>query len=151
MIPTDTEGDAGSADSLCNRLHNNANRIAFYAEAAKSPVTTDREKAAAELINRYTAWAAAAGVIPVPFVDALAVGGVQLKMLRDLAAVFEVEFTENRGKSIIAALVGALGPASAAPVATSALKFIPGVGTAIASISMPALSAGTALTPRIVS
>ena len=80
-------------------------------------------------------------MIPVPFVDALAVGGVQLKMLRELAAIFEVDFSENRGKSIIAALVGALGPASAAPVATSALKFIPGVGTAIASISMPALSA----------
>jgi uncharacterized protein (DUF697 family) len=110
-----------------------------------SAPATPQDLAATDLVNRYTAWAAAAGVIPVPIVDVLAIGGLQLKMLRDLAAVYGVEFSENRGKSIVAALVGALAPASAAPAAalgvTSALKFIPVVGSVLASVSMPALSA----------
>jgi uncharacterized protein (DUF697 family) len=103
------------------------------------------DQKAAELVSRYTAWAAAAGVIPVPFVDVLAIGGVQLKMLRELAAIYNVEFSENIGKSVTAALVGALVPAGAAPVAAmgvvSLLKFVPLVGTVLASVSMPALSA----------
>jgi len=104
-----------------------------------------RDEKAADLVNRYTAWAAAAGVIPVPFVDVLAIGGVQLKMLRELAAIYNVEFSENIGKSITAALLGSLVPAGTAPVAAigvaSLLKFVPLVGTALASVSMPALSA----------
>jgi uncharacterized protein (DUF697 family) len=113
--------------------------------AATSPATTTQGQAAADLVNRYTAWAAAAGVIPIPIVDAVAVGALQLKMLRELAAIYGVEFSDNKGKSIIAALVGALGSAGAAPVAAmgvaSALKFIPLVGTVLASTAMPAFSA----------
>jgi len=114
---------------------------------ADSFVSSDvqRDQKAADLVSRYTAWAAAAGVIPVPFVDMLAIGGVQLKMLRELAAIYDVEFSENVGKSITAALLGSLVPAGAAPVAAmgvaSLLKFVPLVGTALASVSMPALSA----------
>ena len=104
-----------------------------------------RDLKAADVVSRYAAWAAAAGVIPVPIVDAVAVGGVQLKMLRELAAVYNVEFSENIGKSVTAALLGAVVPAGAAPVAamgvTSLLKFVPFVGTVLASMSMPALSA----------
>jgi uncharacterized protein (DUF697 family) len=130
----------------------NSRKITMQATAELSPSTdttvspdVQRDQTAAELVNRYSAWAAAAGVIPVPFVDMIAVGGVQLKMLRELAAIYEVEFSENIGKSVTAALIGAVVPAGAAPAAAmgvvSALKFIPIVGSAIASVTMPALSA----------
>jgi uncharacterized protein (DUF697 family) len=103
-----------------------------------------RDQTADDLVNRYAAWAAAAGVIPFPVVDALAIGGLQLRMLRQLAAIYDVEFSENIGKSVTAALLGALVPAGAAPVAAlgfaSALKFIPLVGSTLASLSMPALA-----------
>jgi len=117
------------------------------AEATTTPVATPSptELAAADVVNRYSAWAAAAGVIPVPVVDVLAVGGVQLKMLRELSRIYDVEFSENIGKSVIGVLVGALVPAGAAPAAAmgfaSALKFVPVIGSAIASLSMPAFSA----------
>ena len=100
-----------------------------------------RDQMAADLINRYTAWAAAAGVIPIPVVDAAAVGAVQLKMLRELSSIYDVEFSANRGKSIIGALVGAVAPAGVAAGAASALKAVPVVGTALGSIAMPAASA----------
>jgi uncharacterized protein (DUF697 family) len=104
-----------------------------------------QDQIAAEVVNRYSAWAAAAGVIPVPVVDVLAVGGLQLRMLRRLAEVYDVPFADNVGKSVIAALVGGILPASAAPVTAmgvaSALKVFPLIGTTLASMSMPALSA----------
>jgi uncharacterized protein (DUF697 family) len=104
-----------------------------------------RDEIATELVNRYTAWAAAAGVIPVPLVDVVAIGGLQLQLLRKIAETYDVSFSNNVGKSLIAALVGGVLPASAAPMTavgvTSLLKFVPFVGTTLASLSMPALSA----------
>jgi uncharacterized protein (DUF697 family) len=108
-------------------------------------VDVKRDQMATDLVDRYTAWAAAAGVIPIPVIDVAAVGGVQLKMLRELARIYEVEFSENLGKSVMGTLLGSIMPAGVASATsmgvTSALKFVPVVGTAIASIAMPACSA----------
>jgi uncharacterized protein (DUF697 family) len=108
-------------------------------------VDVQRDQTAANLVERYTAWAAAAGVVPIPVVDVAAVGGVQVKMLRELAKIYDVEFSENLGKSVIGTLLGSIVPAGVASAASmgvmSALKFVPLVGTAIASIAMPACSA----------
>jgi len=112
-----------------------------------TPTLVDREldKKAAELVDRYAAWSAAAGVIPVPIVDMLAVGGLQLQMLRRVAEIYEpisaVHFSEERGKAIIASLVGT-GTATVTGVGiASVMKGIPGLGTILASLAMPALSA----------
>jgi uncharacterized protein (DUF697 family) len=75
-----------------------------------------------------------------------AVGGVQLQMLRRLSEIYDVPFTENRGKSIIASLAGSLIPASTATTTAmgvgSLMKGLPGIGTAIGALSMPVFSAG---------
>ena len=105
-----------------------------------------RDEQAAKLVDRLSLWSGAAGLIPLPLVDIAAVGGVQLYMLRKLSEIYGVPFTENRGKSIIASLAGSLIPASAATTTamgfSSALKFIPGIGSAIAALTMPVFSAG---------
>lgn len=118
---------------------------AVASQPADPAAPDERDEIAADMVNRYAAWAAAAGVIPIPIVDVFAVGGLQLRMLRKLAEVYDVPFSDNAGKSVIAALVGGAIPAGAAPVTAiglaSALKFVPLIGTALASMSMPALSA----------
>jgi uncharacterized protein (DUF697 family) len=105
-----------------------------------------RDQLADQLVSRYTAWSAAAGVIPLPIVDVIAVGGLQLQMLRQLTEIYDVPFSENVGKSLIASTIASIIPAGAAvPVAAglaSALKFIPVLGSGIAALTMPALSAG---------
>jgi uncharacterized protein (DUF697 family) len=67
-------------------------------------------------------------------------------MLRRLSDIYGVPFIENRGKSIIASLAGSVLPASTATTTamgvTSALKSIPGIGTAISAFTMPVFSAG---------
>jgi uncharacterized protein (DUF697 family) len=102
----------------------------------------DRDAVASKLVDRYALWSGAAGLIPLPIADAAAVGGVQLQMLRRLSQVYDVPFSENLGKSLIASLVGAVVPASTAMGIVSTLKGLPAIGTTIGVITMPAFSAG---------
>src|SRR5882762_4153602 len=76
-----------------------------------------RDEQAAQLVDRLSLWSGAAGLIPVPLVDIAAVGGVQLHMLRRLSEIYGVPFSENRGKSILASIAGAVIPASTANTA----------------------------------
>jgi uncharacterized protein (DUF697 family) len=115
--------------------------------AAPTPMTIEeRDEAAEKLVDRFTLWSGGAGLIPIPLADIAAVGGVQIQMLRRLSEIYNVPFSENAGKSVLAGLAGSLIPASAATTTamglTSALKLIPGVGTMIAAVTMPAFSAG---------
>jgi uncharacterized protein (DUF697 family) len=104
-----------------------------------------RDELASQLVDRFSLWSGAAGLIPLPLVDVAAVGGVQLQMLRRLSEIYGVPFSENRGKSILASLAGALIPASTATSTavgfSSLIKGLPGVGTAIGALSMPVFSA----------
>jgi uncharacterized protein (DUF697 family) len=104
-----------------------------------------RDQLASQIVGRYSGFAAAAGVIPVPLIDVAAVGGLQLQMLRRLAEVYDVPFSENRGLSLLATLMGTIIPVStAAPLSlgiASLLKGLPVVGLTLASLTMPALSA----------
>ena len=63
-------------------------------------------------------------------------------MLRRLSQIYDVEFSENRGKALIAALAGSMIPATSGIGAASTLKFVPVVGTLAAAFVMPILSAG---------
>src|ERR1700719_5374041 len=101
-----------------------------------------RDERAAELVDRLSLWSGAAGLIPVPLVDVAAVWGVQLHMLRRLAEIYRVPFSENRGKSILTSLVGSVIPASTATTTASLMKGLPVIGTAIGVLTMAVVSAG---------
>lgn len=83
------------------------------ADAKPAAAVTDRAKGANALIERYATYSAAAGLVPVPAVDAAAIAGVQVQMLRALAAHYDVPFSHERGKSLIAAVLGGLMPSLA--------------------------------------
>ena len=117
------------------------------AETPASPAsaeTTDaaRDERASRLVDRLSLYSGAAGLIPVPLVDMAAVGGVQLYMLHRLSEIYEIPFSENRGKSILTSLAGAMAPASVATATGSFIKGLPGIGTVIGALTMPVASAG---------
>jgi uncharacterized protein (DUF697 family) len=117
------------------------------AEVPTGPAATEttdaaRDELAAQLVDRLSLWSGAAGLIPVPLVDMAAVGGVQLHMLRRLSEIYGVPFSENRGKSILTSLAGAVIPASTAATTASLVKGLPVIGTAIGALTMPVVSAG---------
>ena len=112
-----------------------------------TPITeSEREEAASQLVDRFSLWSGAAGLIPVPLIDVVAVGGVQLQMLRKLSEIYGVPFTDNRGKSVIASCAGAIISASTATTTAmtfgSLIKGIPGIGSVVGALTMPVYSAG---------
>lgn len=106
------------------------------------PSADERREVAEKVVKRFSLWSGAAGMIPVPFVDMATVGGVQVQMLRRLSQIYNVPFSENRGKSLLAALAGATIPATSGLGAASLLKGLPIAGTIVGALAMPTLSAG---------
>ncbi len=90
-----------------------------------------------DIVRRWTLWAAGAGLIPLPLVDFAATSGFSLKMLRDLAAYYDVPFRADAGKAAITALAGgAASPLLAAGV-TSVARALPIIGLPIAIATGP--------------
>ena len=111
------------------------------APAATEMTDARRDEVASQLVDRLALWSGAAGLIPVPVVDLAAVGGVQLYMLRRLAEIYGVPFSENRGKSVLASLAGAVIPFTTATTIGGLAKFFPVFGTAIGQLTMAGVSA----------
>jgi uncharacterized protein (DUF697 family) len=112
------------------------------ATAAAAAPPESRAEVATKLVDRFAIWSGVAGLVPIPVVDLLCVGGLQVQMLRRLSQIYDVEFSENRGKAIIAALAGTMIPATSGMGAASALKTVPILGMLAGGFVMPALSAG---------
>jgi uncharacterized protein (DUF697 family) len=116
---------------------------AMAATGSTTPETPEsREELASKLVDRFAIWSGVAGLVPIPVVDVVAVGGLQLQMLRRLSQIYDVAFSENRGKALIASLAGCMIPATSGMGAASALKTVPVLGTIVSSFVMPVLSAG---------
>jgi uncharacterized protein (DUF697 family) len=111
-------------------------------DEATAATLASRAETASKLVDRFALWSGVAGLLPLPVVDVVAVGGLQVQMLRRLSQIYGVEFSENRGKALIAALAGSMIPATSGIGAASSLKFVPVVGTLAAAFVMPVLSAG---------
>lgn len=111
-------------------------------DQATAETPEQRREMAAKLVDRFAVWSGVAGLIPLPFVDVLAVGGLQLQMLRRLSQIYDVQFSENRGKALIASLAGTMIPVTSGMGAASALKGVPLLGMMASAFVMPVLSAG---------
>lgn len=114
------------------------------AETPESPEMTSatRLEMATKLVDRFAMWGGVAGFVPVPIIDVAAVAGIQLQMLRRLSQIYNVPFSENSGKALIAALAGTMIPATSGIGAASMLKSVPILGTIASGFVMPALAAG---------
>lgn len=99
---------------------------------------TERAKSqrADSIINSHTLWGMGARLMPIPLFDVAAVTAVQIDMLKQLADTYEVDFTNEMGKTFVAALTGS----TFARIGASLLKTIPGIGTVIGGVSMSVMS-----------
>lgn len=104
----------------------------------------ERYERALRIRRNYTWFSMGAGLIPVPFVDFAAISGLQLKMIYDLCRLYETPFKEQRGKSIIMALLGYIVPESLTKgILGSMMKAIPVVGPITGALSMPIFTGAT--------
>ena len=111
-------------------------------ETGSEMTPEERREFASKLVDRFAVWSGVAGFIPMPVVDVLAIGGLQIQMLRRLSQIYGVPFSDNSGKALIASLAGTMIPTSSGIGAASTMKFVPILGTITAGFVLPALSAG---------
>ena len=101
----------------------------------------ERMAEAMSIVRRSSAWSAGAGLIPIPLVDVGAIAAVQVKMIRDLAKVYNVEFPDVRGRALTSGLAGGVLPylltVGSSGYLFSLAKAIPIVGPVVAIAAMP--------------
>jgi len=107
---------------------------------AGAAADSDRRHSAAKVVDRFSFWSGVAGLLPVPFVDLAAVGALQIQMLRLISRVYDVPFSENRVKALVAGLFGTIIPVSTGVGMASVVKSIPIAGTADGALATPALA-----------
>jgi uncharacterized protein (DUF697 family) len=102
---------------------------------------TPKSIVASGVVKNYILGTVAAGFIPVPLADITVIAGVQLKMLHSLANVYEVKFTQDLGKSVLASLTGGVAASSVGKgLLVSLAKSIPIIGSALGAATMPAVA-----------
>ena len=92
------------------------------------------------IIKRHTYWAVGSGLIPVPLADIAAVTAIQLDMLKALCKLYDVDYSQEKGKSWISALAGSTLSSMAARLSASVVKAVPLIGTFIGITSMSIMS-----------
>jgi len=110
------------------------------AAATTAAPNGERRLTAAKVVDRFSFWSGVAGLLPIPFVDLAAVAAVQIQMLRVISRIYDVPFSENRGKVLIAGLFGTIIPVSTGVGMASVVKSIPVAGTAVGALVTPALA-----------
>lgn len=112
-------------------------------QAKGNELEEQKETEALKIVRTYMYWSMGAGLIPMPWLDVGVLAGVQLRMLHRLSEHYEVKFSENLVKSIIAALMGTITADSLRRGAfTSLIKSIPLIGF-IGMVSMPIYAGAT--------
>jgi len=102
----------------------------------------ERLDQASAIISNKCKWSAAAGFIPVPYVDLAGLAAVQVKMVSDLTRLYGKTVKQEAIKTTVATLLGTLTTAGlAAPFAFTTVKIIPGLGSFAGGVSMGALGA----------
>ena len=107
---------------------------------AGAAADSDRRHSAAKVVDRFSFWSGVAGLLPVPFVDLAAVGALQIQMLRLVSRIYDVPFSENRGKALVAGIFGTVIPVSTGVGMAGVVKTIPIAGTAVGALATPALA-----------
>ncbi|MCA9713879.1 MAG: YcjF family protein [Myxococcales bacterium] len=110
------------------------------AQDSETTQSSDKSERAKKIIRKHMLISIASGVLPMPVVDIAILTGVQLRMVRQLAELYEVEFPEQRTKSIIGSLVGVSAVATAGNLLG---MFLPGIK---ALVGLGKLATGPATT-----
>lgn len=104
-------------------------------------IEKDTVSEAAQVISAAVKWSAAAAAVPLPYVDLVALGAVQVRMVRDLARIYKVEVDNESLKVVVSALIGTLAPAVVSGgLLGSSLKIVPIGGTILGSVGLAAFS-----------
>ena len=125
-----------------NAVAEEENKDAHEPEASHESSMSKIEQANL-VVRNYAIGSVVPSLVPIPAVDLVAVTAIQLKMVHSIAKIYHVPFKEELVRSAISSLIGSTIALSASRVASSAVKVIPGIGTLLGTLTMPAINGGT--------
>lgn len=110
-----------------------------------------KSKEELDKILRHHTWVATGvGLIPVPTADIAGLMAVQLRMIKEIADIYEVPFLKEAVKKVLSSLIGGLILTNTMPFLASMVKFIPLVGQTLGMVAMPiACGASTYATGKV--
>jgi len=91
-----------------------------------------------KIIRNHVMGSMGVGLIPLPLLDLAALAGIQLNMLRRLAGSYNIPFSKDKGKNVLASLLGAGISLPIATTLASLVKAVPIIGQAAGALSLPA-------------
>ena len=100
------------------------------AEAASGKLALTNGRAA-HIINRYTLAASAAGAVPFPGADVVAVSAIQADMIEEIAGAYGLRISKDWGRHIAIMLAGSMAVSYGVRSAFSALKVVPVIGSIV--------------------
>ncbi len=96
---------------------------------------------AESLVRKNVYICAAVGLVPIPLFDLIAFSSLQMNMLYQLSKLYEIPFSKEAVKSVVASLLAGGGAtALGKSVSFSLAKSIPLVGTVVGGMAMPVLA-----------
>lgn len=98
---------------------------------------SEKETGAMEIVKRNALYSAGVGIFPMPVVNVAGVAALQIKMLRELAAHYDVPFREDRVKSIVSALLGGVVSARLGYGLAGTISALPLVGPIVGIATLP--------------
>lgn len=114
-------------------------RAPYSPEATPSQPRSRADRAEA-IIERNVVLATAAGLVPVPIIDLVAMEVIQVKMLDDLGKLYDLDFTDELGKKIAGSLLStAWSVIAGAALGYSLIRVIPFMGPTVSAMAMAVL------------
>jgi uncharacterized protein (DUF697 family) len=103
-----------------------------------------RRMIARRIVERHRTYAAVGGLVPVPVANIASVTAINLRMVQQLSALYQVPFQRDRARAAIVSLIGGAAPSGFGMATSSALMWIiPGgmfVGLGVSALSAGALT-----------
>lgn len=120
---------------------NQALPVLHQAESEPVQASPERADQALAVVKAHLPWAGGAGLLPVPGLDFVAIAGVQLNMVNELAKTYGVTFKEQAAKSFISALMAAVLEGGLSGALLPIVKWVPIFGPILGLATMPAVAA----------
>ncbi|MFP6152033.1 YcjF family protein [Helicobacter pylori] len=84
----------------------------------------------------------AAGLIPIPFSDALAIAPIQAGMIYKMNDAFGMDLDKSVGASLVAGLLGVTAIGQGARAFVNMIKFVPGLGSVAGGVTAAIITEG---------
>lgn len=109
-------------------------------EVTPKPIDELQRAKVESAINYSMLLSGGVGIVPIPLVDFVGVTAIQLALIKQLSAIYGVEYTASATKRTVSAIIGGAVPAFGSMTVASWVKAIPVVGSILGGSAMMLLS-----------